>query len=74
VLKTKKIHFYYNNEINQILVEFFELFASFSCTQNWNRIPNTIPVPETPNKYRSAGSGSGSATLHMRELLQMVDK
>jgi hypothetical protein len=27
------------------------LLASFSCTWNRNRIPNTFPVLETPNEY-----------------------
>jgi hypothetical protein len=35
-------------------VNFLELFASFVCTRNLNRIPNTVQVPETPNEYGSA--------------------
>jgi hypothetical protein len=31
----------------------FEFFASFPCTRNRNRIPNTVPMPESPNKYGS---------------------
>ena len=48
----------HEKEIITLLVNFFELFASFPCTRNRNRIPNTVPVPETPNEY-----GSGSSTL-----------
>jgi hypothetical protein len=46
--------------ISKLLVRFFELLASFSCTWNRNRncIPNTVPVPvlesvETLNEYGS---------------------
>jgi hypothetical protein len=45
-------------EIIKLLVKFFELFASFPCTRNRNRIPNTVPVPvpKSPNEYSSYGS------------------
>jgi hypothetical protein len=45
----------HEKEIIKLLVNFLELFASFSCTQNRNRnrIPNTVPVPTSPNEYGS---------------------
>ncbi len=53
----------HEKEIIKLLVNFFELFVSFLCTRNRNRIPNTIPVPKSPNEY-----GSGSATLSIRRI------
>jgi hypothetical protein len=45
----------HEKEFNKLLVNFFELFASFPCTRNRNRIPNTVPVPvpKSPNEYGS---------------------
>ncbi len=48
------VYLYLNEkEIIKLLVNVLELFASFSCTRNWNRIPNTVPVPKSPNGYGS---------------------
>jgi hypothetical protein len=55
----------HEKEIIKLLINFLEFFASFPCTmnRNWNRIPNTVPVPvlESPNecgsdRFRNPGS------------------
>ncbi len=43
----------HGKEIIKLLINFSEFFASFPCTRNRNRIPNTVPVPKSPNEYGS---------------------
>ncbi len=45
----------HEKEIIKLLINFSEFFASFPCTRNRNRIPNTVPVPvpKSPNEYSS---------------------
>jgi hypothetical protein len=45
--------FLHEKEIIKLLFNFFEFSASFPCTRNRNRIPNTVPVPvpESPSEY-----------------------
>ncbi len=48
------LHLYLREkEILYLILNFFLVVCLFSCTRKRNRIPNTVPVPKSPNEYGS---------------------